>query len=222
MGPRPVSNRLAALALAVALALGFAGRVAVHESHRLPHGDELVSLGRAAVALGAPWLAAAWAIGVLSGSRSRGARAGGAALALGTAAWYLLTVATKGASGVSYALPVAAAWVPVALVAGALFGFAGGTWSDGAPRERAVSIAALAGCLAGEALLLVGEWSGRAAELVLGLELAAAVGLLAHARRHAPLAVTLTVFGLAALACAAAEAGVREALLLAGWNGPTL
>ena len=117
---------------------------------------------------------------------------------------------------------MAAAWFPLALAAGALFGFAGGAWSDGAPRARAASIAALAGCLAGEALLLVGAWSGRAADLVLGLELAAAIGLLVLARRHAPLAVTLAVFALAALACAAAEAGVRAALLLAGWNGPTL
>jgi uncharacterized protein DUF6518 len=220
MRPRPATNRLAVLALVAALGLGFAGRVAVHEGARLPHGDALVALGRAAVALGAPWLAVAWGIGAMSGSRSRGARAGAAALALGTAAWYLLSVVANG--HVRYAVPVAAAWLPPALAAGALFGFAGGAWSDGTPRARAVSSAALAGCLAGEALLLAGAWSGRAAELVLGLELAAAIGLLALARRRAPLALTLAVFVLAALACAGAEAGVRHVAQLAGWNGPTL
>jgi hypothetical protein len=220
MRPRPATHRLAALALVAALGLGFAGRVAVHEGGRLPHGDALVALGRAAVALGAPWLAAAWAIGVMAGSRSRGARAGGAALALGTAAWYALTVVANG--HVHYALPVAAAWLPLALAAGALFGFAGGAWSDGAPRARSVSVAALAGCLAGEALLLAGDWPGRAAQLVLGLELGAAIGLLALARRRAPPAVTLAVFALAALACAGAEAGVRDVAELAGWNGPSL
>jgi uncharacterized protein DUF6518 len=220
MRPRAATNRLAAFALVAAVGLGLAGRVAVHEGARLPHGDALVALGRAAVALGAPWLAAAWAIGAMSGSRSRGARAGGAALALGTAAWYLLTVVANG--HVAYALAVAAAWFPLALAAGALFGFAGGVWSDGTPRARAVSIAALAGCLAGEALLLAGEWPGRAAQLILGLELAAAIGLLALARRRAPLAVTLAVFALAALACAGAEAGAHHVAQLAGWNGPTL
>jgi hypothetical protein len=220
MRRRSASNRLAALALLAALGLGFAGRVAVHEGGRLPHGDALVALGRAAVALGAPWLAAAWAIGALAGSRPRGARAGGAALALGTAAWYALTVVANGHA--RYALPVAAAWFPVALAAGALFGFAGGAWRDGAPRARAVSIAALAGCFAGEAMLLAGAWPGRAAQLILGLELAAAVGLLALARRRAPLMATLAVFVIAAVACAGAEAGVRHVAQLAGWNGPTL
>jgi hypothetical protein len=110
----------------------------------------------------------------------------------------------------------------VALAAGAHFGFAGGAWRDGAPRARAASIAALAGCFAGEALLLAGEWPGRAAQLILGLELAAAVGLLALARRRAPLAATLAVFVIAAAACAGAEAGVRDVAQLAGWNGPTL
>src|SRR6266545_7929066 len=66
---RPASNRVAVVALGAALGLGFAGRVAVHAGSSLPHGDAVVALGRVAVALGAPWLAAAWAVGVLAGSR---------------------------------------------------------------------------------------------------------------------------------------------------------
>jgi hypothetical protein len=218
---RSGSNRVAAIALATALGLGFAGRVAVHEGTHLPHGDELVALARVAVALGAPWLAAAWAIGVLAGSRGRGALLGGLALAVGTVAWYVLTVVAD-PSGLRYALPVSAAWVPVALCGGAAFGFAGGAWSTGPPRVRAASVAALGGCLAGEALLLAGQWHGRAATTVLSLELAGAIALLAVAHRRATLAVSLAVFVVAAVTCAGAEDAVRHLLGLVGWNGPTL
>ena len=213
-------RRLALLALGAALALGLAGRVAVHAGGHLPHGDALAALGRAAVALGGPWLAAAWSIGALAGSRKRGALGGGVALALGTAAWYLLTVATGGRAAVAYAVPVAAAWAAVALGAGALFGLAGAAWRDGGRRVRAAAIAAVAGALAGEALLLAGQWSGRAAALVLTTELSVGLGLLAAARRRAPLALTLAVFAVAALAFAGVEDGVRDTLRLAGWAGP--
>jgi hypothetical protein len=216
----PAQRRVALLALAAALALGVLGRIAVHAGGHLPHGDAFAALGRAAVALGGPWLAVAWTIGALAGSRARGALGGAAALALGTAAWYLLTVAAGGRAAVAYAVPVAAAWAGVALGAGALFGLAGAAWRDGGRRERAAAIAALAGALAGEALLLAGQWTGRAADLVLGLELAVGLGLLAAAHRRAPLGLTLIVFAVAALAFAGIEDGVRDTLRLAGWAGP--
>jgi hypothetical protein len=216
----PRQRRLALLALAAALALGIAGRVAIHAGGHLPHGDALAALGRAAVALGGPWLAAAFTIGALAGSRRRGALGGAAALALGTAAWYLLTVAAGGRAAVAYAAPVAAAWAAVALGAGALFGLAGAVWRDGGRRARAAAIAALSGALAGEALLLAGQWAGRAAALVLAVELAAGLGLLAAARRRAPLALTLAVFAVAAVVFAGVEDAVRDTLRLAGWAGP--
>src|SRR4051812_50191827 len=53
--------RPALFALAAAVALGCAGRVAIHAGYALPHGDALAAAGRAFVALGAPWLAVAWA-----------------------------------------------------------------------------------------------------------------------------------------------------------------
>jgi hypothetical protein len=218
--PTPAHRRLALLALAAALALGLAGRIAVHAGGHLPHGEALAALGGAAVALGGPWLASAWSIGALAGSRARGALGGGAALALGTAAWYLLTVAAGGRAAVAYAVPVAAAWAAVALAAGALFGLAGAAWRDGGRRVRAAAIAALAGALAGEALLLAGQWSGRAAALVLTTELSVGIGLLAAARRRAPLGLTLLVFVVAAVAFAGIEDGVRDTLRLAGWAGP--
>jgi hypothetical protein len=216
----PAQRRVAILALVAAVGLGMAGRIAIHAGGHLPHGDAFAALGRATVALGGPWLAVAWTIGALAGSRARGALGGAAALALGTAAWYLLTVAAGGRAAVAYAVPVATAWAAVALGAGALFGFAGAAWRDGDRRERAAAIAALAGALAGEALLLAGQWTGRAADLVLGLELAVGLGLLAAARRRAPLALTLAVFAVAALAFAGIEDGVRDTLRLAGWAGP--
>jgi hypothetical protein len=46
------------------------------------------------------------------------------------------------------------------------------------------------------------------------------LGLLAAARRRAPLGVTLAVFAVAALAFAGLEDGVRDTLRLAGWGGP--
>ena len=218
--PTTAQRRVALLALVAALGLGVAGRIAIHAGGHLPHGDAFAALGRPAVALGGPWLAVAFTIGALAGARTRGTLAGAAALALGTAAWYLLTVAAGGRAAVAYAVPVAAAWAVVALGAGALFGFAGAAWREGGPGVRAAAIAALAGALAGEALLLAGEWAGRAADLVLGLELAVGLGLLAAARRRAPLGITLAVFAVAALAFAGLEDGVRDTLRLAGWAGP--
>jgi uncharacterized protein DUF6518 len=212
-------RRLALLALGVALGLGVAGRVAIHAGGHLPHGEALAALGRALVALGGPWLAAAWTIGALAGSRRRGALGAGAALALGTAAWYLLTVAAGGREALGYAVPVAAAWAIVALAAGALFGLAGASWRDGEPRVRAAAVAMLAGALAGEALLLAGQWAGCAAAVVLAVELGAGLGLLAAARRRTPLLLTLAVFAVAAFAFAGIEDGVRDTLRLAGWAG---
>src|SRR5438477_522106 len=74
--------------------------------------------------------------------------------------------------------------------------------------------------LGAEALLLAGQWAGRAAAVVLAVELAAGLGLLAAARRRTPLLLTLAVFAVAALAFAGIEDGVRDMLRLAGWAGP--
>src|SRR3954453_23643816 len=126
--PRPPSALL--LALGAALCLGVAGRGAVHAGARLPHGgDELAALGRAAVALGGPWLAVAWAVGTLAGSPRRAALSGGAGLALGTFCWYALSSVTGGPAE-DYAR-VAAVWAVGALAAGAAFGWAGAVYALG-------------------------------------------------------------------------------------------
>ena len=199
--------RPALLALLAAVALGLAGRVAVQT---LPHGQA----GSAAVALGAPWLVVAWLVGAAATQRWIGALAGGAALVLATVAWYALSVAGGGLATVYYAWPVAPAWAVVALVAGGAFGLAGAAWRRG-------SVAALvlpAGALAGEALLLAGEWTGRAAEAALTLELLAAAALSGLVARRRPAFVPLVV--VVAVACAVGEDAVRDALRGAGWAGP--
>src|SRR4051794_10626817 len=141
------------LAVLAAVGLGLAGRVAVHAGASLPHGAAIAAVGHTAVALGAPWLAVAWAVGAFGGSRARGAAGGAAALVLGTGAWYVLTVvaAASGWAAAHYAVPVAAAWGAVAFGAGALFGFAGAAWRDGNGLVRAAAVALLSGAFAGEA-----------------------------------------------------------------------
>jgi hypothetical protein len=221
--PRPTEQqerRLVGLALAGAVSLGVAGRLAVHVGADLPHGAALSTLGRSFVALGAPWLAVAWTLGFFSGSRSGGAWAGGLALSLGTASWYLLTVVTGGATAAPYAVPLAFAWGLVALPAGALFGLAGAVWRDGNVVQRAFAVAALTGAFAGEALLLAREWTGRAADAALAAEVVVAVALLWAARRKTPLRLTVALFALAVVAMAGAEHAVRDGLRLAGWAGP--
>ena len=94
---------------------------------------------------------------------------------LGTLCWYFVSLALHGPGAADYVVPVSMAWSLVAGAAGGAFGLVGALWRDGNRVARAVSIALLAGALAGEAVLLSGEWTGRAARLVLGLELVAAM-----------------------------------------------
>jgi hypothetical protein len=227
MGPMQLSSRSVArhrriglLALGAAVTLGLAGRLAVHAGAALPHGYAVGALGHATIALGAPWLAVAWAIGAAAASRRWGAVLGAGTLALGTGGWYLLSVVAGGHAALYYAAPMTIGWGLVALAAGALFGLAGSAWRVGGPVARAVAIAVLAGALAGEALLLMSEWTGRAAGAVLATELAAAVIIVVLARKRVPVALTLGLFVVAAVAFAQAEATVRDALRLVGWGGP--
>ena len=214
------SYLLVLLTLAAALALGVGGRVLVRVGWELPGGEDLATAGSTAKALGAPWLAAAWGLGALAGSRLRGALAGAAALVLGTACWYFVSLAIHGPPAVGYVVPVSIAWSLVAGAAGAAFGVVGALWRDGNTVARAVSVALLAGALAGEAVLLSGEWSGRAASLVLGLELLAATTALMLSRRRTPIMLTLGLFLVAAVAMAGAEDAARDTVRLVGWAGP--
>ena len=84
-----LGRRPALLALAAALLLGCAGRVALRSGVSVPHGAELGAVVRAALALGGPWLASAWVLGAVT----RSWRVPAVALGLGVGAWYGLTVA---------------------------------------------------------------------------------------------------------------------------------
>jgi hypothetical protein len=213
-------TRLLVSVVGLALLLGAGGRVLVRVGVHLPHGDEVLAVGQMAKALGAPWLAAAWGLGAVAGSRLRGSVAGGAALMLGTLIWYLLTVAAAGRGVAAQVLPVATAWAIAASLAGGVFGLAGAAWRDGSSTARALSVAVLAGALAGEAVLLAGEWSGRAARAVLVAEFGAALLLLAAFRRRVPVALTFLLFAVIAVMLAGLEDTVRDALRVAGWGGP--
>ena len=212
--------RLVLLTLVAALVLGVGGRALVRVGWELPRGDDLATAGATAKALGAPWLAAAWGLGALANSRLRGALAGAAALVLGTCCWYFLSLALEGPPAVGYVVPVSIGWSLVAGTAGALFGLVGALWRDGDVVARAVSIALLAGALAGEAVLLSREWSGQAANLVLSLELVAAATALMLAWRRTPIMLTLGLFVIAAVAMAGAEDAARDTVRLVGWRGP--
>lgn len=212
--------RLVLLVLAAGLALGVGGRVLVRLGWELPRGEDLATAGSTAKALGAPWLAAAWGLGALAGSRLNGSLAGAAALVLGTWCWYVVSLAIHGPAAVGYVVPVSMAWSLVAGAAGAAFGLAGALWRDGDRVVRAVSVALLAGALAGEAVLLSGEWSGRAASLVLGFELLAAIAALTLSRRRAPITLTLALFVIAAVTVAGIEDAARDTVRLVGWRGP--
>ena len=214
------TSRLVVMTLLAALVLGVGGRVLVRTGWQLPRGEDLAVAGAMAKALGAPWLAAAWGLGALAGSRVRGAAAGAAALVLGTLCWYLVSLALNGPAAAGYVIPVSFAWSLVAGAAGGAFGFIGALWRDGSPAARATSIALLAGALAGEAVLLAGEWTGRAARLVLMLELFAAATALMLSRRRAPIALTLALFLVAAVTVAGVEDAARDTLREVGWRGP--
>jgi Family of unknown function (DUF6518) len=213
------SYLLVLLTLVAALALGVGGRVLVRVGWELPRGEDLATAGSTAKALGAPWLAAAWGLGALAGSRLRGALAGAGALVLGTLCWYFVTLAIHGPPAIGYVVPVSMGWSLVAGAAGAAFGLVGALWRDGDTVARAASIALLAGALAGEAVLLFGKWTGQAASLVLGVELLAATTALMLSRRRAPIMLTLSLFIVAAVAMAGAEDAARDTVRLVGWRG---
>lgn len=187
-------------------------------------------------ALGVPWLAVAFAVGAVARERWAAVVAGAVALMTGTLCWYgvhaLAVAAQQGGieeplQGIRTAaragLPtahIAAAWLPAAALSGAAFALAGAIYRTGAaPLARAAAVAALAGGLIGESVLLAAEWPSRAAQLILGAELAAGALLpFILVRRGLAAAVALTV--IAAVVLGVAESEVRAALRDAGWRGP--
>lgn len=179
--------------------------------------EEVVPPLRWVFALGVPWLAVCWAAGAVAGRPAAGGVAGAAALTVATGVYYLLHLHHFGGS--LRGIPVVVGWGAASVAAGGLFGAAGGAWRSGTAALRVTAVVLLAGAMAGEAILLAGEWPQRVTPL-LELELLAAAAtpfLLVRPWRALPVALVLTAG--AALLLGAAEHEVRETMRLAGWRG---
>lgn len=227
-GEDPGPGRVVAVALAslaAALALGVAGRYAGSAgllAHAGPLAEPAAKLGPWAIALGAPWLAVAWVLGAIARRPLLGAAAGAVALVGGTGAWYAFTVWQLGRSALDYAVPVAFGWGLASLAAGMVFGGAGALWRS-ARRDslRALGAAILAGSFIGEAIELATIWDGRAARVVLAVELllGAVLAVVLLLGRPRALLLGLLLTALVALVAAGAEHEVRHALRHVGWSG---
>jgi hypothetical protein len=153
---------------------------------------------------GGPWLLLAFLIGTLTGAPVRGPVCG--ALALGAAvltyyAAYDIARIYDPAADPRYFIPGGAAWLAVAVPAGAAFGAAGAVWRAGPRRLRAAALVLLSGALLSEALLALpdlltyadlerGYWLGPASEALLALGLPA---VLLPWRREALAGLTATL-----------------------------
>jgi hypothetical protein len=199
-------------------------------------GDAAPGVPGRATALGAPWLVAAFAVGALLRRPAPGALSGAVVLCGGTLSYYGVQLALAGRVRALEIGVIAVGWAAAAAFAGAVMGALGALWRTAACRDRhaaagtargvgpgtgAALLAAIpAAALAGEALLLAGEWRSRAALSVLTAELALAALLLpACARRRASLPAVALAAGALALAFAAGESEVRSAMRSVGWRG---
>jgi hypothetical protein len=196
-------------AVAGGVAIGLIGRASVQTTEVIAWTSRL----------GAPWLVTAFAVGAVVGERRRGALAGGAALAIGTAVYYFVFHFVEHRIGLGYALVVGAAWALVGVGIGGAFGYAGAAWRARDRWARIVAIAALGGALAGEAVLLMTRWDDPTAHAILLAELAlgALIPFTFARRREWPAALALGMtFAVTAIVL---EAYARAALRVVGWGG---
>jgi Family of unknown function (DUF6518) len=203
---------LAALVLIVAAALGVLAQL----------GDAAPGVPSRATALGAPWLLAGFAVGALWKHPAGGALAGAVALSGATLVYYVVQLALVEHVRALDTGVIAVGWAAAAAGAGAAMGVLGSVWrSDaGSSLLRTAAAAAPAAALAGEAILLAGEWRGRGALALTGAELALAAALLpACAWRRAPLAGAVLAASVLAVAFALGEDEVRQAMRSVGWRG---
>jgi hypothetical protein len=167
-------------------------------------------------AIAAGWLVGAFAAGALAGGAVRGALAGAGTIVVGVATYYVLFHFVSGSLGLKYSVVVGFAWSIVGVAIGAVLGWAGDAWRR--RRHEAIAVALLAGALAGEAILLLGEWHHHAARIVLACELALGA-MLPYLLAKPKLARTIALTAAVALAVVVTESVVRDAMRLAGWAG---
>jgi Family of unknown function (DUF6518) len=180
---------LTGLALLAGCALGLATRLTAWLPGDLPFLAKL----------GAPWLAVAFAIGTRARHAEVGAALGALALITATVAYYALLLAQH-AYGQS---PLGLWWIAIAVPVGVVFGAAGAAWRLGDPRPGWLAVAALAGALAGEGLLVLlrdHAPSLAAGELVVAAVLPIAMLRLGRERMAAmAVALALAVAGMVAV-----------------------
>jgi Family of unknown function (DUF6518) len=210
------------LAVAATLGLGVAVGFSARAGHYLD-GDAYW-----AASLGGPWLVAAFLAGAVAERWGWGALAGATAIVVGTLTYYWsvavyhgLTLTLDGPlvlDRARYGVVMTIGWCAAGVAVGAAFGLAGVAWRRGGSSLTAIAgVAALAGALIGEALLLRSLWTDPWAQRVLELELVA--GLAAAVVLTRRRAATLTLAIVAAGGFALAEQFVRETLRAAGWAG---
>jgi hypothetical protein len=198
--------RLFALTLTTGILVGSIGWAS-------DHGPQLV---RWSSAIAAVWLLGAFVAGAIAGSAPRAALAGAWTIVMGVATYYVLFHFVSGSLGLRYSVVVGIAWATIGVGIGAVIGWAGDAWRR--RYARSVGVALLAGALAGEAMLLLGEWHNRAARAVLVCELvlgAMLPFLLARPRLTRTVALTAAV----AVVVLEAEETVRHVMRAAGWAG---
>jgi Family of unknown function (DUF6518) len=154
--------------------------------------------------VGVPWLAAAFAVGVLARDARRGAVNGAAALVAAVAIYYAPSIV--GLTHTSYASnPVGLGWIFVGAPGGGLFGMLGALYARG--RARVIAASVLSACFAGEAVLfaLLVQHPGRAGTYLLAAAMALPFLLLRRARERLTAVAAGAVLAGAALV---AEGGV--------------
>lgn len=198
--------RLALLTIAAGVLVGTVGWVS----------DEGPRLLQWSSAIAAVWLLGAFAAGALARGAVRAAVAGAGTIVVGVATYYVLFHYVSGTLGLRYSVVVGVAWSLAGMAIGAVLGWAGDAWRR--RRAPAVGVAILAGALAGEAMLLLGEWENHTARAVLACELVLGAAL-PYLLARPKLARTVTLTCAVAVAVLAVEGSVRDAMRLAGWAG---
>jgi hypothetical protein len=200
------SMRLVALTLLAGVLVGTIGWAS--------DGGPLLVRWTSAIAAG--WLIGAFVVGALAGSGLRAAAAGAGTIVAGVATYYVLFHFVSGELSLRYGVVVGVAWSSVGIGIGAVLGWAGDAW-----RRRhadSIGVALLSGALAGEAMLLLGEWQNRAARVVLICELVLGAAL-PYLLARPKLARTVALSAAVAVAVIGVESAVRGTMRLAGWAG---
>ncbi|HEX6655746.1 MAG TPA: DUF6518 family protein [Candidatus Limnocylindria bacterium] len=106
-----------------------------------------------------PWIVAAFTAGALQGSIRLAAVAGALALLVAVITYYVGFLA----GGATFLVPFLVVWAIAALLAGGLFGLAGGAWRTDRARWGAAAVSLVSGLLlaeAGHRLILLQVWTG--------------------------------------------------------------